>query len=98
MLRKIIGQRGKRLVTWKWRRQHNEKLYELYSIPNTGVIKSRRMRWAGHVARMGERKGAWQPGEKISLGTLRHRWDDNIKMYLQETESGARGMDRAGSG
>ena len=51
------------------------------------------MRWAGHVARMGERKGAWQPKENISLGTLRHKWEDNIKMYLQETESVARGID-----
>jgi len=47
---------------------------------------------------MGERKSAWQPGKKISLGTLGHRREDNIKMYLQETESGARGMDLSGSG
>jgi len=72
MLRKITGQRGKRLVTWEWRRLRNEKLYELHSTPNTGVIKSRRMRWAGYVACMGERESAWQPGElTISLGTLK---------------------------
>jgi hypothetical protein len=41
---------------------------------------------------MGERKGPWQSGEKISLVTLRHRWKDNIKMHLQATESGARGI------
>jgi len=43
------------------------------------------------VARTGERKGAWQPGEKMSLGTLKHRWEDNTKMYLQEVA--CRGMD-----
>ena len=98
MPRKIIGQRGKSLVTWEWRRLHNEKLYELCWTPNIAVIKSRRIRWEGHVACMGERKSAWQPGKKISLGTLGHRREDNIKMYLQETESGARGMDLSGSG
>ena len=69
---------------------HGQKNIKL---SNTGVIKPRRMRWAGHVARMGERKGAWQPKENISLGTLRHKWEDNIKMYLQETESVTRGID-----
>jgi hypothetical protein len=48
-------------VTGKWRKQHNEKLNDLYSSPNIfRVIKSRRMRWAGHVASMGERRGVYR--------------------------------------
>jgi hypothetical protein len=48
-------------VTGEWRRLHNEELYVLYSSPNiVRVIKSRRMRWAGHVARMGDRRGAYR--------------------------------------
>ena len=53
------------------------------------VIKSRRVRWAGHVARMRERRGlVWKPEEKRPLGRLRHRWEDNIKMDLQEVGCG----------
>jgi hypothetical protein len=48
-------------VTWEWRKLRNEKLNDLYTSPNVvRVIKSRRMRWAGHVARMGERRGAYR--------------------------------------
>ena len=71
---------------------HNEELNDLYSIPNiVRVIKSRRMRWAGHVARMGEERGAY----RVLVGKLegkrplwrhRRRWEDNIKMDLQEVE------------
>jgi hypothetical protein len=76
-------------VTGEWRRLHNKELYDLYPAPNIiHVIKSR-MRWAEHVARMGERKGAdgvleEQPEGKRQLIRLRCRWEDNIKMYLQE--------------
>jgi hypothetical protein len=55
-------------VTRKWRRLHNKELYTLYSSPNIiRVIKSRRLRWAGHVARMGERSGAY----RVWWGNLR---------------------------
>ena len=74
-------------VTGEWRKLHNEELNDLYCSPNIfRVIKSRRMRWAGHVARMGERRGAYRvlvgkPEGKRSLGKPRHRWEDN-KMDL----------------
>ena len=57
VLRRVFGpKRGK--VTGEWRTQHNEELNDLYSLPNiVRVVKSRRMRWAGHVARMGEDRG-----------------------------------------
>ena len=76
-------------VTGKWRRLHNEELNDLYSSCNiVWVIKSRRMRWAGHVARMGEERGVYRvlvgkPEGKRPLGRPRHRWVDNIRMDLQ---------------
>ena len=76
-------------VTGEWRRLHNEELNDLYSSPNiVRVIKSRRMRWAGHVARMGEERVAYRvlvgkPERKRSLGKPRHRWVDNIRTDLQ---------------
>jgi len=58
VLRKIFGPMRDE-VTWEWRRLHKGELNDLYSSPNVlGVIKSRSMRWAGHVARMGERGGS----------------------------------------
>ena len=77
-------------VTGEWRKLHNEELNVLYSSPNIlRVIKSRRMGWAGHVARMGEgrcvyRILAGKPEGKRPLGRPRHRWEDNIKMDLWE--------------
>jgi hypothetical protein len=84
-------------VTGEWRRLHNKELYALYSSPNIiRVIKSRRLRQAGHVARMGERRGAYRalvgkPEGRRPLGRPRHRWEDNIKMDLREVGWG--GMD-----
>ena len=89
VLRSIFGPR-KDEVTGKWRRLHNEELNDLYSSPNiVRVIKARRMRWAGHVARMGEEMGVyrvllWKPEGKSPLGRPRRRWVDNIRMDLQE--------------
>jgi hypothetical protein len=77
-------------VTGEWRKLHNEELNDLYSSPNiVRVIKSRIMRRAGHVARMGTRRGVYgilvgNPEGQRPLGRPRRRWEDNIKMDLQE--------------
>jgi len=81
-------------VTREWKKLHNEELNDLYSSPNiVQVIKPRRIRWAGHVARMGEGRGIYmilvgKPVGKGLLGRPRHRWEDNIKMGLQEVGCG----------
>jgi hypothetical protein len=72
------------------RKLHNDELHNLYSSPNiVRMIKSRRMRWAGHVARMGEGRGVYRvlvgrAEGKRPLERPRHRWEDNIKMDLGE--------------
>ena len=76
------------------RRLHNEELNNLYSLPNiVPVVKSRRMRWAGHVARMAEDRGVHRvlvgkPEGRRPLGRPRRRWEDNIKMDLREVGGG----------
>ena len=93
MLRRIFGPR-KDKVTGEWRRLHNEELNDLYSSPNiVRVVKSRRMRWAGYVARMGEKRGVYRvlvvkPEGRRPLGRPRRRWVDNIRMGLQEVGCG----------
>ena len=93
VLRRIFGPR-RHEVTGEWRRLHYEELNDLYCSPNiVRVIKSRRMRWAGHVARMGEERGAYRvlvgkTDGKRSLGRRRRRWVDNIRMDLQEVGCG----------
>ena len=93
VLRRIFGSMRDE-VTGERRRLHNEELSDLYSSLNIlRVIKSRRMRWAGHVARMGEERGAYRvlvgkPEGKRPLGRLRRRWVDNIRMDLQDVGCG----------
>jgi hypothetical protein len=88
VLRRIFG--PKREEDSSWRKLHNDKLHSLYSSPNiVRVIKSRRMRWAGHVARIGEGRGVYRvligrPEGKRPLERPRRRWEDNIKMDLRE--------------
>jgi hypothetical protein len=92
VLRRVFGPKRDE-VTGKWRKLHNEELNDLYSLPNiVRVVKSRRRRWAGHAGRMGEERGAHRvlvgkPEGKKPLGRPRHRWEDNIKMDLQEVRS-----------
>ena len=79
----------------EWRKLHNEELSDLYSLPNiVRVVKSRRMRWAGHVARMGEGRGVHRvlvkkPEGKRPFGRPRRRWEYNINMDLQEVGVGS---------
>jgi hypothetical protein len=96
VLRRICGP-NKDEVTGEWRKLHNAEFYDLYSTPNIiWVIKSRRMRWVGHVAHVGDRRGAYRVlvgrlEGKRPLQRLRHGWDENIKMDIQEV--GWSGMD-----
>jgi hypothetical protein len=92
VLRRIFGPKRDE-VMGEWRKLHNEELQDLYSLTNlVRVIKSRRMRWAGHLARMGEGRGVYRvlvgkPEGKSPLGRPRRRWEDNIRMDLQEVGS-----------
>jgi len=96
VLRRIFGAKREEEMG-DWRKLHNEELNDLYCPPYVvWGIKSRIMRWAGHVAHMGEKGGVYRilvgkPEGKRPLGRPRNRWEDNIKMDLQEVECG--GMD-----
>jgi transcription termination factor 2 len=90
-LRRIFG--PKREGDGSWRKLHNDELHSLYSSLNiVKVIKSRRLRWAGHVARMGNGKSVYRvlfgrlEGREETLGRPRRWWDDNIKMDFRDTE------------
>jgi hypothetical protein len=90
-------------VTGGWRKLHNE-LHNLYSLPSIiSIIKSRRMRWAGHVARMEEKRNVYRilvgkPEGKRPLGRPRRRWMDNIKMDLFRDKIECCGLDLSDSG
>jgi hypothetical protein len=89
MLRRIFGPKSIEVIG-EWRKLHNEELHDLYSSPSIiGIVKARRMRWAGHVALMGEKRNAYrllvvkQEGRR-PLGRPRRRSVDNIRMDLVE--------------
>ena len=93
VLRRVFGPKRDEVIG-EWRKLHNEERMDLYSLPNiVRVVKSRRMRWAGHVARMGEGRGVHRvlvgkPEGKRPWGRPRLRWVDNIKMDLREVGGG----------
>jgi hypothetical protein len=92
-LRRIFGPMSDE-VTGEWRKLHNEEPHDLNSSPNIfRVMKSRRMRWVGYVARAGERRGLYRglvrkPEGKRPLRRPRRSWEDNIKMDHQEVGCG----------
>jgi hypothetical protein len=89
VVKRIFGSKRDK-VTGGWRKLHNEELHSLYPSPSIiRIIKSRRMRWEGHVARIGEKRNAYRslvgkPEGKRPLGRRRRRWVDNTKMELVE--------------
>jgi hypothetical protein len=93
VLRRIFGPKRDE-VTGEWRKLHNEELRDLYSSPSIiRIIKSRRMRWVGHVARMGEKRNAYRllvgkSEGRRPLGRPKRRWVDNIRMDLGEVRWG----------
>jgi hypothetical protein len=99
VLRRIFGPKSDE-VKGGWRKLHNEELHDLHSSPSKiRIIKSRRVRWAWHVARVGEKRNVYKlsvgkPEGKRPLGRPRRRWADNIKMGLLELGFG--GMDWIG--
>jgi hypothetical protein len=104
VLRGIFGPKREE-VNGHWKKLHSAELRNLYTSPNIiRQIKSRRMRWEGHVARMGEERKVYRVLEgklegKIPLGRPRRRWEDGIKMDLREIGwGGDYGVDSPGSG
>jgi hypothetical protein len=89
VLRSVFGPKRDE-VTGEWRKLHNEELHDLHSSPSIiRIIKSRRMRWAGHVARMGEKRNEYRllvgkPEGRRPIGRPRRKWLDNIRMDLVE--------------
>jgi hypothetical protein len=94
VLRRIFGPKRDE-ATGEWKKLHNEELHNLYSSPDIiRQVKSRRMRWAGHVVRMGEERKVYKvlvgkPEGKRPLGRPRRRWEDGIRMDLRETGWGS---------
>jgi hypothetical protein len=99
VLRRIFGPKGDE-AAGEWRRLHNEEVNDLYSSPNIiRVIKSRRMRWAGHVARLGEERGAYRilvgrPEGRRPLGRPRRRWKIILKLISKKLDGAWHGLSR----
>ena len=92
VLRGIFGPKRDE-VTGEWRKLHNEELSDLYCLPNIVRVVKWKKRWVWIVARMGERRGVYRvlvgkPEGQRPLGSPRHRWEDNIKMDVQEVGCG----------
>jgi hypothetical protein len=89
VLRRIFGAK-RDVVTGGWSKLHNEELHNLYSSPSIiRIMKSRRMRWAGHMARMGEKRNVYgllvgKPERRRPLGRSRRKWIDDVKMDVLE--------------
>ena len=102
VLRRVFGPKRDE-VTGEWRKLHNEELSDLYSLPNiVQVVKSRRMRWAGHVARMGQGRGVHRvlvgrPEGKRPLGRPRRRWGIILRWIFRKGK-GLWGLDGIGTG
>jgi hypothetical protein len=98
VLRRIFGPKGDEVVGG-WRKLYNEKLHNLYSSPSIiRMIMSRRIRWAGHVARIAVNTNAYRilvgkPEGKRPLGKPRRRWENNIKINQREVGWGCNGLD-----
>jgi hypothetical protein len=99
VLRRICGPNKRDEVTGDWRKLHYEELHNLYSSPDIiRQVKSRRMRWAGHVVRMGQEREVYKvlvgkSEGKRPLGRPRRRWEDGVRMNLRETGLGGTGVD-----
>jgi hypothetical protein len=103
VLRRIFGPKTDE-VMGEWRKLHNEELHNFFSSPDIiRQVKSRRMRWAGHVARMEVERKVYRvlvgnPEGKRPLGRPRRRWEDGVRLYLRETGLGGCGLDSTVSG
>jgi hypothetical protein len=102
-LRRIFGPKRAEIIG-DWRKLHNEDPHNLYSSQNiVGIIKSRRMKWAGDVTHMGEKWNAYgilvgKPEGKRPLGRIRRKWEDNINIDLRQIGWGWYGLNSSGSG
>jgi len=103
VLRRVFGPKRDE-ITGEWRTLHNKELREFYSLPNiVRLVKSRRMRWTGNVARMGEGRGVHRvlvgkPEGKRPFGRPRRRWEDTIKKELWEVAGGGDWVELAQDG
>jgi hypothetical protein len=102
VLRRIFGPKRYE-VTGEWKKLHSEELHNLYSSPDIRQVKSRQMRWVGHVGCMGEERKVYKvlvgkPEGKRPPGRPRRKWEDGMRMDLREIGLGGYGLDLTGSG